>query len=49
MRLDEELREKIPGLKKKKIIFHNAPVHKSVLAMGKLRDLHYEFLKHPPY
>jgi len=24
-------------------------LHKSVLAMGKLRDLHYELLEHPPY
>jgi len=50
-RLDEEIREKIPGLQKKKIIiFHqdNAPAHKSVLAMGKLRDLQYELLEHPP-
>ena len=32
-------------------IFHqdNAPAHKSVLAMGKLKDLHYELLEHPPY
>jgi histone-lysine N-methyltransferase SETMAR len=37
--------------KRKKIIFHqgNAPAHKSVLTMGKLRDLHYELLEHPPY
>jgi histone-lysine N-methyltransferase SETMAR len=37
--------------KKKNITFHqdNAPAHKSVLAMGKLRDLHYELLEHPPY
>jgi histone-lysine N-methyltransferase SETMAR len=37
--------------KKKIIIFHqdSAPVHKCVLAMGKLRDLQYEFLEHPPY
>ena len=50
-RLDEKIREKRPGLQKKKIIFHqdNAPAHKSVLAMGKLRDLHYELLEHPPY
>ena len=50
-RLDEKIREKRPGLQKKKIIFHhdNAPVHKSVLAMGKSRDLHYELLEHPPY
>jgi histone-lysine N-methyltransferase SETMAR len=35
----------------KKIIFHqdNAPAQKSVLAIGKLRDLHYELLKHPLY
>jgi len=33
-----------------KKIFHqgNAPAHKTVLAMGKLRDLHYELLEHPP-
>jgi len=37
-------------LQKKKIVFHqdNAHAHKSVLAMGKLRDLHYELLEHPP-
>jgi hypothetical protein len=41
---------KDPVCKRKKI-FHqdNAPAHKSVLAMGKLRDLHYELLEHPPY
>ena len=41
-RLDEKIREKRLGLQKKKIIFHqdNAPANKSVLAMGKLRDLH---------
>jgi hypothetical protein len=38
-------------LQKKKITFHqdNAPAHKSVLAMGKLRDLHYELLEHSTY
>jgi histone-lysine N-methyltransferase SETMAR len=38
-------------LEKKKIIFHqdNAPAHKSVLAMGKLRNLQYDLLEHPPY
>jgi len=38
-------------LQNKKISFHqdNAPAHKSVLAMGKLRDLHYELLEHPLY
>ena len=37
-------------MQKKKIIFHqdNATAQKSVLAMGKLRDLHYELLEHPP-
>jgi histone-lysine N-methyltransferase SETMAR len=50
-RLDEKIREKRPGLQKKKITFHqdNAPSHKSVLAMGKIRDLHYELLQHPSY
>jgi len=51
-RLDEKIRGKGPGLqKKKKNIFHqdSAPAHKSVSAMGKLRDLHYELLEHPPY
>jgi len=38
-------------LQKEKIISHQdiAPAHKSVLAIGKLRDLHYELLEHPPY
>ena len=50
-RLDKKIFEKRPGLQKKKIIIYqdNAPAHKSVLAMGKLRDLHYELLEHPPY
>jgi histone-lysine N-methyltransferase SETMAR len=50
-RLHEKIREKRPGLQKNKIIFNqdNAPAHKSVLAMGKLRDLHYELLEHPLY
>jgi histone-lysine N-methyltransferase SETMAR len=51
-RLDEKIRDKRPGLKKKKkIIFHqdNASAHKSVLAMEKLGDLHYKLLEHPPH
>jgi histone-lysine N-methyltransferase SETMAR len=50
-RLDENSRDKRSGLQKTNIIFHqdNAPAHKSVLAMGKLSDLHYELLEHPPY
>lgn len=49
--LDEKIREKRPGLKKKKIIFHqdNAPAHKSVRTMAKFQELHYELLEHPPY
>jgi hypothetical protein len=39
-RLDEKIREKRPGLQKKKYHQDNAPAHKSVLAVGKLRDLH---------
>ena len=27
----------------------NAPANRSVLAMGKLKDLRYELLEHPPY
>jgi transposase len=47
----EKSREKKPGLQKKNIIFHqdNAPAHKSVLAMEKLRNPHYELLEHPTY
>ncbi|GIX91212.1 putative DD34D transposase [Caerostris darwini] len=47
--LDVKIREKRPGLKKEKVIFHqdNAPVHKGALAMGKLRDLGYDLLGHP--
>jgi histone-lysine N-methyltransferase SETMAR len=50
-RLDEKNPEKRPDLQKKKIIFYedNSPSHKSVLVMGKLRDVHYELLEHPPY
>jgi hypothetical protein len=36
--------------KEKKIILHqdNAPACKSVLAMGKLRELYYKLLEHAP-
>jgi transposase len=42
---------KDPVRKSKKIIFHqdNTPAHKSVLAMGKLMDLHHELLEYPPF
>jgi histone-lysine N-methyltransferase SETMAR len=50
-RVDEKIREERPGLQKKGIIFHqdNAPAHKSVFAMGKLRGMQYELLEHPSY
>jgi hypothetical protein len=50
-RLYKKIREKRPGSQKKKIIFNqdHATAHKSVLAMGKLRELHYELLEHPHY
>ena len=48
-RLDEKIREKKYGFQKKSIFDQdNAPAHKSVLAMRKLKDLHYELLEHPP-
>jgi transposase len=49
-RLDKKIHEKRPGLQKEKIIFYqdNAPAQKNSLAMGKLRDLHYELLEQPP-
>jgi histone-lysine N-methyltransferase SETMAR len=49
--LDGKIHEIRPSLQKKKIIFNqdNAPTHKSVLSIGKLRDLHYKLLEHPPY
>jgi histone-lysine N-methyltransferase SETMAR len=35
---------------RKKIFYQdNAPAHKSVLAMGKLMDMHYELFEHPHY
>jgi histone-lysine N-methyltransferase SETMAR len=50
-RIDKKICEKRPGMQKKTIIFHqdNEHAHKSVLAMKKLRDLHYELLEHPHY
>jgi histone-lysine N-methyltransferase SETMAR len=47
-RLDVKIDE--PRFGKKKIFYQdNAPAHKSVMPMGKLRDLHYVLLEHPPY
>ena len=38
-------------MKKKKVLVHqkNAPCHKSIAAMAKLHELHFELLLHPPY
>jgi histone-lysine N-methyltransferase SETMAR len=49
-RLDEKICEKRRGLQKKNSSFIRT-MHPptSVLAMEKLRDLHYELLEHPPY
>lgn len=49
--LDDKIREKQPGLRKKKIIFlqDNAPAHKSILTMTKFNELKYDLLEHPPY
>lgn len=49
--LDAKIREKRPGLQKKKVIFHqdNAPAHKSKKTIAKISELKYELLEHPPY
>ena len=49
--LNVKIREKIPGLSKKKITFYqdNAPALTSDLTMVKLNELKYEMLEHPPY
>ena len=50
-RLKDEIAEKRPHLKKKKVLFHqdNAPCHKSMKTMAKLNELGYELLPYPPY
>ena len=47
--LKEKIREKRPGLQKKKILFHqdNAPCHKSILTMDQMHELKLELLEHP--
>ena len=49
-RLKDEIAEKRPHLKKKKVLFHqdNAPCHKSMKSMAKLQELGFELLPHPP-
>ena len=51
MRLKEEITKERPQMKKKKELFHqnNAPCHKSIAKMTKLRELHFELLLYPPY
>src|SRR5215475_2460516 len=49
-RLDEKIREKRPSLQKKKnhLSSGQCTCPQTVLSMGKLRDLHFELLEHPP-
>lgn len=50
-RLREEIKEKRPGLLRKKVLFHhdNARVHTSVETMAQIRDCGFELLPHPAY
>ncbi|GFU63963.1 mariner Mos1 transposase [Trichonephila clavipes] len=49
--LKDEITEKWPHLKKKKVLFHqdNGPCHKSMKSMAKLHELDFELFPHPPY
>ena len=48
--LMEEIDKKRPLMKKKKVLFHqeNAPCHKLIPTMAKLRELHFELIQQPP-
>ncbi|GFY35013.1 mariner Mos1 transposase [Trichonephila clavipes] len=50
-RLKDEIAEKRPHLKKKKVLFHqdNTPCHKSMKSMAKLHELGFELLPDPSY
>ncbi|GFU02053.1 putative DD34D transposase [Trichonephila clavipes] len=50
-RLKDEIAEKRPHLKKKKVLLHqdNAQCHKSMKSMAKSHELGFELLPHPPY
>ena len=50
-RLREEIKEKRPGLLRKKVLFHqhNARIHTSVESMAQIRDCGFELLPHPAY
>ena len=49
--LNKKTLEHRPGLAKKKIIFHqdNAPAHKTILTIAKIKKLMYKLLDHPLY
>ncbi|CEF59506.1 Hypothetical protein SRAE_X000125300 [Strongyloides ratti] len=49
--LDQKIREKRPGLNKKKIIFHqdNAHAHTCLTSLSKISSLRYELLPNPSY
>ena len=50
-RLNYEIKKKWPHLAKKKVFFYqdNAPVHTSVIAMDKVKELKFELLPHALY
>lgn len=50
-RLRETIKEKRPGLLRKKVLFHqdNARVHTSLETMAQIRDCGFELLPHPAY
>lgn len=50
-RLRETIKEKRPGLLRRKVLFHqdNARVHTSVKTMAQIRDCGFELLPHPAY
>ncbi|XP_026314672.1 histone-lysine N-methyltransferase SETMAR-like [Hyposmocoma kahamanoa] len=50
-RLKEEIKEKRPGLLRRKVLFHqdNARVHTSVQSMAEIHQCGFELLPHPPY
>ena len=51
MRSKEEIAEKQPQIKKKKVLFNQdyAPCHKSIAMMAKLHELRFQLLLHPTY
>lgn len=50
-KLREEIKEKRPGMLRKRILFHqdNARVHTSAETMAVIHECGYELLPHPPY